>query len=59
MGSFPLQLDGNLKLLDAVAGIAWYGWPLDHLDTWSGRVQRVTADDIRRRFNVYCSPIAW
>lgn len=48
VGSFPLQLDGNLKLLEAVAGIAWYGWPLDHLDTWSARVQRITTEDVRR-----------
>lgn len=56
VGSFPLQLDGNLKLLDAVAGIAWYGWPLDHLDTWSERVQRVTTDDIRRAFQRVLQP---
>ncbi len=56
VGSFPLQLDGNLKLLETVASIAWYGWPLDHLDTWSARVQRVTTADIRSAFQRVLQP---
>ena len=56
IGSFPLQLDGNLKLLETVASIAWYGWPLDHLDTWSARVQSVSTADIRSAFQRVLQP---
>jgi zinc protease len=47
MGGFPLMLDGNLKLLDNVANIAWNGLPLDYLDTWTLRVQALTVPAIR------------
>ena len=50
IGSFPLQLDGNLKLLDSVANIAWNDLPLDYLDTWAQRVQQLTPNAIRRAF---------
>jgi zinc protease len=50
IGSFPLQLDGNLKLLDSVANIAWNGLPLDYLDTWAQRVQQLTPGTIRTAF---------
>jgi zinc protease len=47
IGGFPLLLDGNLKLLDNVANIAWHGLPLDYLDYWSERVQQLTVADVR------------
>ncbi len=50
IGGFPLLLDGNLKLLDNVANIAWHGLPLDYLDHWNERVQRVSVDNIRAAF---------
>ncbi|MFZ2308536.1 MAG: pitrilysin family protein [Rhodoferax sp.] len=50
IGGFPLLLDGNLKLLDNVANIAWHGLPLDYLDHWNARVQRVSVADIRAAF---------
>lgn len=50
IGGFPLLLDGNQKLLDNVAGIAWNGMPLDYLDTWTQQVQRLTTADIRAAF---------
>jgi zinc protease len=50
IGSFPLQLDGNLKLLDSVANIAWNDLPLDYLDTWAQRVQHLTPGGIRAAF---------
>ena len=43
-----LRIDSNRKLLDNVANIAWTSLPLDYLDTWTDRVQRLTVDDIRR-----------
>lgn len=50
IGGFPLLLDGNHKLLENVAGIAWNGLPLDYLDTWTQQVQRLSTTDIRAAF---------
>lgn len=47
VGGFPLRIDSNRKLLDNVAAIAWHGLPLDYLDTWTARVARITAADVR------------
>ena len=49
-GSFPLLLDGNLKLLDNVSNMAWYDLPLDYLDHWTDDVQQLTVADIRTAF---------
>lgn len=50
IGGFPLLLDGNQKLLENVAGIAWNGMPLDYLDTWTQQVERLSTADIRAAF---------
>jgi zinc protease len=50
IGGFPLLLDGNQKLLENVAGIAWNGMPLDYLDTWTQQVQLLSTADIRSAF---------
>ncbi|HYD77280.1 pitrilysin family protein [Ramlibacter sp.] len=47
IGGFPLRIDSNRKLLDNVAAIAWHGLPLDYLDTWTAKVARITAADVR------------
>ncbi len=50
IGGFALRLDSNRKLLDNVSNIAWYDLPLDYLDTWSDKVQGLTAADIQAAF---------
>jgi zinc protease len=50
IGGFALRLDSNRKLLDNVSNIAWYDLPLDYLDTWSDKVQRLTAAEIQVAF---------
>lgn len=50
VGGFPLLLDGNLKLLDNVANMAWNGLPLDYLETWMQRVEQLSVADIRAAF---------
>ena len=50
IGGFPLLLDSNRKLLGNVANIAWYGLPLDYLDTWTARMNAVTAADVKAAF---------
>lgn len=50
IGGFALRIDSNRKLLDNLAFIAWHGLPLDYLDTWTAKVERVTAADVRAAF---------
>lgn len=56
VNGFPLRLDSNRKLLDNVANIAWYGLPLDYLDTWTKRVEAVTASQVREAFHRALQP---
>ena len=50
VGSFPLRLDSNRKILDNVSVIAFYGLPLDYLDQYPAQVEKVTAADIKAAF---------
>ena len=48
LGGYALQIDSNSKLLNQLAAMAAYDLPLDTLQTYTQRVQAVTAEDIRR-----------
>lgn len=50
VGGFPLRLDSNRKILENVAVIAYYGLPLDWLDTYQQRAQAVTVEQVRAAF---------
>jgi len=50
IGGYALRIDSNRKLVDNLAQIAWYGLPLDYLQTWPGEVQKVTLEAIRAAF---------
>jgi zinc protease len=50
IGGFPLLLDSNRKLLGNVSNIAWNDLPLDYLDTWTTRMNAVTAADIKAAY---------
>ena len=50
VGSFPLRLDSNGKILDNVALIGFYGLPLDYLDRYTENVGKVSAADVRAAF---------
>lgn len=56
IGGFALRLDSNRKLLDNVANIAWNELPLDYLDTWTQRVKKISAADIRLAFQRKLQP---
>lgn len=56
VGSFPLRLDSNRKILDNVAVIGFYGLPLDYLDTYAANVRKVTAADVRAAFARHVRP---
>ncbi len=49
-GGFVLRIDSNSKLSDYVAMIGFYGLPMDYLDTFSEKVNAVTADEIKKAF---------
>jgi zinc protease len=46
-GGFPLRLDSNSKIADNLAMIGFYDLPLDYLDTYIGRVEAVTVEQVR------------
>ena len=55
-GGFAMRLDSNQKLVDQVASIAFYGLPLDYLDTFIGKVDAVTPQEIQKAFKTRIDP---
>ena len=55
-GGFPLRLDSNSKILGYIAMIAFYGLPLDYLDTFIEKVDAVTLEQIREAFRRRLQP---
>lgn len=49
-GSFPLRIDSNRKIADNLAAIAFYRLPLTYLDDYIGRIEAVTAEQVRDAF---------
>lgn len=58
VGSFPLHLDGNRKLLEQISSIAYYGLPLDYLDQYTARIEAVTRADVQAAFVRHIQPAA-
>ncbi|MGQ9685689.1 MAG: M16 family metallopeptidase [Thiobacillaceae bacterium] len=58
IGSFPLRLDSNRKILDHLAVIGFYRLPLDWLDNYASQVEAVTREDILRAFRSRIRPEA-
>jgi zinc protease len=56
IGGFALRIDNNRKILDNIAAIGFYNLPLDYLDTWTAKVGKVTAADIKAAFKRKISP---
>lgn len=55
-GGFPLRLDSNREILGYTAMIAFYGLPLDYLDTFIEKVNAVTLEQIREAFQRRLQP---
>jgi zinc protease len=49
-GGFPLRVASNRDIVQNLALIGFYNLPLDYLDTFSGKVEAVTLNDIRDAF---------
>lgn len=50
VGGFALRIDSNGKILANLANIGWYRLPLDYLQTWTDRIEAVTAEQVRAAF---------
>lgn len=50
IGSFPLRLDSNKKILGYLAMIGYYQLPLDWLETYPKKVAAVTREDVMKAF---------
>jgi zinc protease len=55
-GGFPLRLDSNSKILGYIAMIAFYGLPLDYLDTFIEKVNAVKLEQVREAFRRRLQP---
>lgn len=49
-GGFPLRTASNAKIVEYLAVIGFYGLPLDYLDTFTDRIEAVTAKQIQDAF---------
>ncbi|WP_177420283.1 M16 family metallopeptidase [endosymbiont of Lamellibrachia barhami] len=49
-GGFPLRISSNSKIVEYLAVIGFYNLPLDYLDAFTGKIEAVTADQIRSAF---------
>jgi zinc protease len=56
VGSFPLRLDSNKKILENVAVIGFYGLPLDYLDRYAENIEKVTVAEIKAAFSRHVQP---
>ena len=53
---FPLRIDSNRKIHEYLALIGFYRLPLDYLDDFVQRVERVSAAEIRDAFRRHVDP---
>ncbi|MDZ7842087.1 MAG: pitrilysin family protein [Gammaproteobacteria bacterium] len=58
-GGFPLRLDSNEEIAGNLLNIAYYGLPLDYLDTYPEKVSAVTIEEIRDAFRRRIDPQQW
>ena len=49
-GGFPLRIASNAKIVEYLAVIGFYGLPLDYLDTFTDRIEAITAKQIQDAF---------
>lgn len=56
VGSFPLRLDSNRKILEYLAVMGFYNLPPDWLDTYTKKVAAVSRDDVVRAMRARLHP---
>ncbi|MGF1643268.1 MAG: M16 family metallopeptidase [Thiotrichales bacterium] len=57
-GGFPLRIASNSSIVEYLAVIGFYNLPLDYLDTFTGKVEAVTREDIARLYARHLNPEA-
>lgn len=55
-GGYALRIDSNSKILNYVVAIAYYGLPLDYLNTFNANVEAVTIEQIKDAFQRRLTP---
>lgn len=55
-GGYALRIDSNSKILSYVVVIAYYGLPLNYLDTFNANVEAVTIEQIKDAFKRRLTP---
>lgn len=50
IGGFPLRISSNAKIVEYLAMMAFYDYPLDHLDTLPQKIAAVTVEQVRDAF---------
>ncbi len=50
IGGFPLKLDSNKSILEYVSMMAFYKYPLDYLDTFTDKIDKISAEEIKSAF---------
>tara|TARA_B100000780_G_scaffold277476_1_gene248265 strand:+ start:1126 stop:2418 length:1293 start_codon:yes stop_codon:yes gene_type:complete len=50
IGGFPLRLDSNKSILEYVSMMAFYKYPLDYLDTFTKKIDKITVEEIKSTF---------
>ncbi|MCB5191561.1 insulinase family protein [Methylobacillus arboreus] len=56
IGGFPLRIDSNSRILDYLAVIGFYKLPLTYLEEFNGKVDAVTAAQIKDAFSRRIDP---
>lgn len=54
--AFPLTINSNAKLSDALTTIAYYGLPLDFLDTYQQKIQALTRAQVKAALQKHLDP---
>lgn len=55
-GGFPLRISSNSKIVEYLAMMGFYDYPLDHLNTFVEKITAVTADQVRDAFSRRINP---
>jgi zinc protease len=55
-GGFPLRISSNSKIVEYLAMMGFYDYPLDHLNTFVEKIAAVTAKQIRDAFSHRVNP---
>ena len=58
VGSFPMRLDTQGKLVNFLTQVEYYGLGLDYVDTYPSLIQSVTREDVLRVAKTYLRPEA-